>query len=260
MWAMAVSEFFALKLLTLTDIPRGLPARRLASYVFLWPGMNPSVFLGLVPTKMPAATATELAWSLAKIALGLTALAWAIFNARTAPGIWVGWIGMLGLIFTLHFGGFSFLSWAWRRAGVAALPIMRSPARSTSIGEFWGERWNLAFADIARRFLFRPLVRLLGASLAGCTVFLVSGLVHESVISLPAGGGWGGPTLYFMLQALGILAERSGAGRTIGLGSGWLGWCWVLLFTAVPVPILFHRPFVERVVVPMFQQIAAALT
>jgi alginate O-acetyltransferase complex protein AlgI len=259
MWVMAGSEFFALKLLTLTGIPQGVPVWRLASYVFLWPGMKPSEFLGIVPTKQPVAQGTELAWALTKMALGLGGVAWAVVNGKTAPGMWVGWIGMLGLIFTLHFGGFDLLSWAWRRAGVAALPIMKAPLSSTSLGEFWGERWNLAFAEIARRFLFRPLARPLGASLAGCMVFLVSGLVHESVISLPAGGGWGGPTLYFALQALGILFERSAAGRTKGLGSGRLGWAWVLLVTAGPVPLLFHRPFVERVIVPMFQQINALL-
>jgi alginate O-acetyltransferase complex protein AlgI len=257
---MAGSEFFALKLLTLAGTPWDVPAWRLASYVFLWPGMKPSQFLGLAPTKRPVAKGSELARALAKTALGLAGFAWAVVNAKTAPPMWVGWVGMLGIIFTLHFGGFDLLSWAWRRAGVAALPIMKSPMRSTSLGEFWGERWNLAFAEIARRFIFRPLARPLGASLAGSTVFLVSGLVHESVISLPARGGWGGPTFYFVLQAVGIVTERGAAGRRIGLGRGWLGWFWVLLFAAVPIPLLFHRPFVERVIVPMFRQLNAVLS
>jgi hypothetical protein len=259
MWSLAASEFFALKLLTLDGISWNLPPKDLACYLFLWPGMNPNEFLGPAPAKPPKATRIELAWSLSNMALGFTASAWAVSNAVTAPGMWVGWIGMLGLIFTLHFGGFSLLSWAWRRAGVAALPIMNVPLASTSLGEFWGKRWNRAFADIARRFIFRPLTKPLGTTLAGGAVFLVSGLVHESVISLPAGGGWGGPTLYFVLQAVGIALEKSSAGRTIGLGRGWTGRTWMLLFTAVPIPVLFHRPFVERIIVPMFQQIHAML-
>jgi hypothetical protein len=259
MWLMAGSEFLALKLLTLSGIPWGVPAWRLASYIFLWPGMKPSEFLGLAPTKRPVAGGPELARALAKTVLGLAGFVWAVVNAKTASPMWVGWVGMLGIIFTLHFGGFDLLSWAWRRAAVAALPIMKSPMRSTSLGEFWGERWNLAFAEIARRFIFRPLAKPLGARLAGCTVFLVSGLVHESVISLPARGGWGGPTLYFLLQAVGIVSEKGVAARRIGLGKGWIGWAWVLLFAAVPIPLLFHRPFVERVVVPMFQQLHAVL-
>lgn len=257
MGVIASSEFFALKLLTLAGIPWDVPAWRLASYVFLWPGMKPREFLGLVPTRRLNATVPELLRALAKTALGLAGIAWAATNAWTAPTMWVGWIGMLGIIFTLHFGGFDLASWAWRRAGVAALPIMKAPMHSTSLGEFWGERWNLAFAEIARRFIFRPLARPWGPSLAGSTVFLVSGIVHETVVSLPAKGGWGGPTLYFVLQAMGIVSERSVAGRRAGLGKGWRGWTWVLLFAAVPIPLLFHPPFVERVIVPMFRQLNA---
>jgi alginate O-acetyltransferase complex protein AlgI len=259
MWAIAGAEFLALKLLTLAGIPWDVPTGRLASYVFLWPGMKPREFLGLVPAKHPDATAADLAKGLAKTALGLALFSWAVVNARTAAAMWVGWIGMLGIVFTLHFGGFDLLSWAWRKPGVAALPIMRSPMRSTSLSEFWGERWNLAFAEIARRFILRPLARPLGAALAGGAVFLISGIVHETVISVPARGGWGGPTLYFMLQAVGIASEKSATGRRIGLGRGLPGWSWVFLVAAVPIPLLFHPAFVVRVIVPMFQQFNAYL-
>lgn len=139
------------------------------------------------------------------------------------------------------------------------MPIMKNPLRATSLGEFWGERWNLAFAELARRFILRPLARPLGAGMAGSAVFLVSGLVHESVLSLPAGSGWGRPTLYFMLQPLGIFAEKNMAGKRMGLGKGLRGWAWVLLFTVGPIPLLFSPLFVERVIVPMFQQVRAFL-
>jgi hypothetical protein len=46
------------------------------------------------------------------------------------------------------------------------------------------------------------------------------GIVHDAVISLPAGGGYGGPSVFFILQALGMLAERSRFGKSIGPGSG----------------------------------------
>jgi hypothetical protein len=38
---------------------------------------------------------------------------------------------MAGLILLLHFGTFHVLSLAWRRAGVNAQPIMRSPVLAT---------------------------------------------------------------------------------------------------------------------------------
>jgi hypothetical protein len=256
MWAIAGTEFFALKLLTLAGLWKTAPAWRIAAYLLLWPGMNAKAFLTLSLPATRTATGRELAVAMAKLALGLAMTAWTIAHVTTASPLLVGWVGMLGIIFTLHFGLFDLASWAWRRAGVAALPIMRAPVLATSLAEFWGERWNAAFADAARRFLFRPLARRWGATRAGGLVFLVSGLVHETVISLPAHGGWGGPTLYFLLQAAGISLEKSPAGGRLGLGTGWPGWWWMLLVTAWPLPLLFHGPFIERVIVPFFQQIA----
>jgi alginate O-acetyltransferase complex protein AlgI len=256
MWAIAGTEFFALKLLTLAGLWKTAPAWRIAAYLLLWPGMNAKAFLTLSLPATRTATGRELAVAMAKLALGLAMTAWTVAHVTTASHLLVGWVGMLGIIFTLHFGLFDLASWAWRRAGVTALPIMRAPVLATSLAEFWGERWNAAFADAARRFLFRPLARRLGATRAGGLVFLVSGLVHETVISLPAHGGWGGPTLYFLLQAAGISLEKSPAGGRLGLGTGWPGWWWMLLVTALPLPLLFHGPFIERAIVPFFQQIA----
>jgi hypothetical protein len=256
MWTIAGAEFFALKLLTLAGLWRTAPAWRIAAYLLLWPGMNAKTFLTTSLPATRAATGRELAIGLAKLAFGLAMTAWAANHVTTSSHLLVGWVGMLGIIFTLHFGLFDLASWAWRRVGVAALPIMRAPILATSLAEFWGERWNIAFADAARRFLFRPLARRWGATRAGGLVFLVSGLVHETVISLPAHGGWGGPTLYFLLQAAGIRLEKSAVGDRLGLGAGRPGWLWMLLVTAIPLPLLFHVPFIERVIVPLLQQIA----
>ena len=89
---------------------------------------------------------------------------------------------------------------------------MNWPLASVSLGEFWGARWNTAFRDLTYRFLFRPLARRLGprGALSG---FLISGLVHDLVISIPAGGDYGGPTVFFLVQAVGIVTERSRFGR-----------------------------------------------
>ena len=73
-----------------------------------------------------------------------------------------GWVGMVGIVLTLHFGLFHLLSCAWRSAGVEARPLMNDPLASQSVSEFWGRRWNTAFRDLAHRFLFRPLSARLG--------------------------------------------------------------------------------------------------
>lgn len=87
--------------------------------------------------------------------------------------------------------------------------------------------------------------------------FVFSGIVHDAVISVPAGGGYGGPSVFFVLQALGILAERSRRGRRIGLGKGKLGWLFAMLLLVLPAPLLFHPPFVEGIVVPFMRAIEA---
>lgn len=257
MWAVATAEFFALKMLTLSGLWRDAPPARVAAYLMLWPGMDAAAFLGIrAGKKRLVPTAPEWMFAVAKFGAGLVAAAWAVTHAVTAPVLLVGWVGMLGIIFSLHFGLFHLASLLWRSIGVNAAPLMRAPIAAQSLADFWSVRWNAAFADAARRFLGRPLARRWGAMRTGTLIFLVSGLVHESVISLPARGGWGGPTLYFALQAVGVWIEKSALGRRCGLGRGALGWVWVLAVTTAPVPLLFHPPFVTRVIAPFFQMLA----
>jgi alginate O-acetyltransferase complex protein AlgI len=164
---------------------------------------------------------------------------------------------MAGLAFLLHFGAFHLLSCGWRAAGADAKPLMDWPIRSTSLAEFWGRRWNTAFRDLAHRFVFRPLAARLGPRAGLAAGFLASGLVHDLVISVPAGGGYGGPTAHFALQGLGLLAERSALGRAAGLGRGWRGRAFAALVVVGPAGLLFHPPFVRAVVLPFLDVIGA---
>ena len=128
---------------------------------------------------------------------------------------------------------------------------MRNPARSTSLGEFWGRRWNTAFHELANHYAFkalRPSVGMIGATL---TTFLASGLVHELVITVPAGGGYGLPTGYFVVQGIGLASERSALGRSLGLGRGWRGWMFTAVVAAGPAFWLFPPPFMHNVVIAL---------
>jgi Membrane bound O-acyl transferase family len=164
---------------------------------------------------------------------------------------------MVGLILLLHFGTFQIVALLWQSLGVKAEPIMSAPLHSTSLGEFWGKRWNLGFRQLAHELIFRPLYRRLGPETAGFLVFVVSGLIHDLVISLPARGGYGLPTLYFILQGAGVTVERSRFGKRFGLGQGVRGWCFMAAFLTVPVFWLFHPWFVLRVILPFMRAIHA---
>src|SRR6185503_3758525 len=128
---------------------------------------------------------------------------------------------------------------------------------SRSLAEFWGRRWNTGFSGPARSLLHAPLAKGIGPVAATACVFLLSGLVHESVISLPAGGGYGLPTAYFLLQGAGLQIERSRVGRRLGLGRGVRGWAFALLMAAGPALLLFHPVFVREVILPFLAAIGA---
>ena len=259
MWILAVTEFAALKFVTLHGVSNPARRWRVAAYLFLWPGMSARAFIHDRPAAVPAPKAIEMLAALAKTAFGVGLMSWASLHAMNGNPWIVGWVGMLGLIFALHFGVLHLVSWIWRRIGFMAPPLMRAPMAATSLANLWGERWNIAFADAARRFLLRPLARRCGVRPAGAMVFLVSGLVHESVISLPARGGWGGPTLYFLLQGAGLAVEKSAFGLRVGLGSGIRGRLWTLLVAIAPIPLLFHGPFVRNVIVSFYRMLNAVL-
>jgi alginate O-acetyltransferase complex protein AlgI len=127
---------------------------------------------------------------------------------------------------------------------------MNAPLLADSVSDFWGRRWNTAFRDLTHRFLFRPLTVRFGPRTALVAGFVFSGLVHELAISVPADGGYGGPTVFFCLLAAALFVERSRLGRWLGLGHGWRGWLFAALVLVAPAGLLFHPPFIRNVVLP----------
>jgi alginate O-acetyltransferase complex protein AlgI len=168
----------------------------------------------------------------------------------------IGAAGFAGIILLLHFGLFHLLALAWRRAGVAVQPMMDRPFAATSLSDFWGRRWNRAYRHISFEYFFRPLVRWLGPSIGTLLAFIISGLIHESVISFPAGAGYGGPTVYFAIQGLALLLERTGPVRRI-MHNPLCGWFYTAVFVLGPAGLLFHVPFLTRVIAPFLELIGA---
>ena len=260
MWLMAFALFIGCKWLTLGRAIQGtgrISPFRAAAYLLAWPGMDAARFLSpdLAPPRPRGLTARSAVHAGARILFG----AFLLFVAarHSAVPLLAGWIGMIGMILILHFGVFDLSSAAWRALRVDAPPLMDRPLRSTSVSEFWGRRWNAAFNDLAVRLVFRPAARRSGIVGATWLAFTVSGLIHELVISLPAGAGFGLPTAYFLTQALGISAERSSVGKLLKLNRGVPGWLFTMLIVAGPAYWLFHPPFVRRVILPFMHAIGA---
>jgi alginate O-acetyltransferase complex protein AlgI len=260
MWLLAASIFFGFKVLTWCLAPRqGVPLWRQLAYLFAWPGMDAERFLRPADRPRTSAGSTH-EWSRAALNFAVGAsLFWTAQHwvPRSSP-VALGWAGMIGVVLMLHFGSFQLLSCFWRSLGVDAPPLMNRPLRSTSVTEFWGRRWNTAFRDLTYRFLFRPLQPRVGPRAALLIGFIASGIIHDIVISLPARGGYGGPTLFFAIQPVAILIERSSAGRSLGLMRGWPGWLFTAVALLAPAPLLFHDPFLTRIVLPFMKAFGAA--
>jgi hypothetical protein len=236
MWALSFAIFGGVKWLTWWRArARMHPAAwRSFAYLAAWPGMDAESFLDASQHAAPPSAISWL-WAAMETALGVILL-WIV--ARKIPAadpLLRGWTGMFGLILILHFGTFQLIGLAWQSFGVKAEPIMSSPARSTSLAEFWGQRWNLGFHQLSYELIFRPFHRRLGAAAAGLLVFFASGLIHDLVISVPARAGYGLPTAYFVLQGMGIQLERTKTGKRLGLRKGWRGWLFTAVFVTVPV-------------------------
>ena len=256
MWLLAFAIFFGCKWITWHGVDRAAVSRiRSLAYLMAWPGMDAREFL----TQTPIGHVHSADWARAagKTILGLGLLLLAARGTVESPFIagWAGWVGMTGTILALHFGVFKVLALLYSAAGIAAKPLMRSPVLAVSLSDFWGNRWNVGFNQLAYDLVFRPLVHTIGVARSTFLVFIVSGLVHDLVISLPARGGYGLPTVYFALQGIAVLFERSRAGRALGLRRGWRGRLFMLVVTISPVPILFHSAFVTNIVLPMLQAI-----
>ncbi len=255
MWLLAVAIFTGCKWQTWWEMHVGRRDqwRRSVAYLLLWPGMDAEKFLQH-GSRARRVSPREWSGALIKTAAGVASITAAKHLLPTHPFA-AAWVCMIGLVLLLHFGVFYLIALTWQSIGICADPIMQHPIASQSLGEFWGKRWNLGFRALSHKLVFRPLQRRHGTVAATFAAFLASGMVHDIVISVPARGGYGLPTMYFFLQGVGVVLERSRLGKQFGLGSGVRGGIWMAVFTLGPVFFLFHPWFISGVMVPFLRAI-----
>jgi alginate O-acetyltransferase complex protein AlgI len=238
--------------------PRLTPLRWFGFAVF-WLGMRPALFATAGgPARPGAGRLIEQGLKHLLLGAGLVALARlaCVFSPSYVPEAAVRILTtallLVGLSLIIHFGVCDLLAGAWRLAGAECRSLFRSPLRSQSLTEFWGRRWNLGFSEMTAVIVYRPLVARLGQGPATFAAFLFSGVLHEVAISVPVGAGYGLPLSYFTLHGLLVLAERAldRAGRPVERPV-WRGRLWTFGWLVLPLPLLFHPPFLRGVVWPL---------
>jgi hypothetical protein len=259
MWLLAVAIFAGCKWQTWWEaraggrVPRNWKLN--VAYFVLWPGMDTREFFDDTAGKHPIRPSEWLS-AIAKTLAGIALIRVGTREIFLGHPLLGGWLGMVGLVLFLHFGTFHMVALAWQRAGIGVKPIMQKPLASRSLGELWGKRWNLGFRALSHTWFFQPLQKRWGLIAGTLGAFLASGLLHDLVISIPARAGYGRPTAYFLLQGLGVIAERSQTGQRLGLARSARGWLWTALIAAGPVYVLFHPWFVLRIIVPFLHAFA----
>jgi hypothetical protein len=257
MWGLVTIIYGVAKLATWACCsPTAAPLWKHVGYLVAWPGMDVDAFLNERCTSK--ATLGEWCFAVCKTVGGvfLVLIVCPLLARAGVPPFAVGWAGMLGIVFALHFGLFHLISCAWRALDVNAVPIMNWPIVARDLTDFWSRRWNLAFRDLANRFVFRPFIPRVGPAGALLASFVASGLIHDLAISVPAGGGYGLPTLYFLLQGIAILVQRSRHGFALHLAGGVRGWLFTAAVLVLPCPLLFHSWFIYRVIIPFLQAVS----
>ncbi len=256
MWTLAFAIYAGFKWLTYREaLIQGLtvPTTTRWLYLLCWPGMSLKEFAEAPPGKPCVSSVPPWLAPTVKTLLG-AGLIWLAVPAVSADAWLVrGWVGMVGLIMMLHFGTFHLLALALQAAGLNARANMQAPLLATSLADFWGRRWNTAFNVLADRYGFRPLTPRIGPRAALAVVFLASGLLHEAVITLPARGGYGLPTAYFVLQSAGLFIERAPLIRR----RPWLKRLFAWLILLAPIGCLFPPVFVHNVILPMLEAFGA---
>ena len=215
----------------------------------VWPGVRPDLFAGSSEHGKPDEGTFLVGYTYLFVGAIL------VFVSLLVPPI-IGvvhstWLLLFGLLAFVHMGIGRLLPFGLRWVGYPVPPLFNDPLKSTSVGDFWSDRWNRPFVNMNRLFLTGPLSSRIGIAGAAALAFLVSGFLHELAISYPAGAGWGLPFLYFLVQGLLYTAEKTVFPELDGRPV--LGRVWTYLAVLIPLPLLFHAPFRTTFLVPVIE-------
>jgi hypothetical protein len=251
-----ISTFWSLKLVVVNNhlgkVNR-LTFIQWCVFCYGWFGMNPSPFK-YFPGKAFPDYLFHIKKGISRIIIGLLLINLAYwYHSYSNHSVTITYIVhtcyLVGLSLILHFGLLNINTGLLRMKGVNVSVLFNNPIKSKTLQEFWSRRWNLAFVELTTLAVLRPLKKRYGQNIAFWASYVFSGLLHELAISLPVRSGYGLPFLYFIIQAALILGIEKYIIKPDTSSFKRLVWLMVCLF--LPMPILFHQPFIRGVILPL---------
>jgi hypothetical protein len=215
----------------------------------VWYGMQPLQFLRGQKTAPGAPVPTVYGFFL-NVATGV-ALVWGVplVLPGATPLVLRFWIALVGFTFLFLIARLDFYGLIFRAMGFAVEKVWHCPVAATTLGEFWGQRWNRIVSGFLREVVFFPVARRVGARAALFAVFVYSGVYHEFV-SFMSGSGYGGPLLYFLLQYVGVSIENVRPIRRHLQARPWIGRAWTLAVVVLPVGLFLNQALVDEYLMP----------
>jgi len=248
-------------------------------FFFVWPGMRTSSFTntekagvspcGEAPSKfywsldapVNDTWKKDLAWGVLFAILG--ALLCVPVKVLSVAG-WSATAGLLALpalSMMGHVGALRMLRGAMRAVGYEVEQLFVDPLLATSLGDFWGKRWNIAFSDMNRAVFVAAIKSALKefttagretAALAGIfTSFVASALMHEIGITVPVLSGFGGPSLYFVMQGAFVVIEKQRPVAKWLEKHTMLARVWVMAALTIPISVCFVEKFRSEIALPL---------
>ncbi len=258
MLAIISTTLFAMKSIVLVETYKGKPGLNYFQQLAFsagWFGMRPTLFETL-PSAPLGNIGRLVLKGISRIVIGMLLLFLSVklFDQENFQYAVSSLLALVGMSFILHFGILNLSAASWRALGVDCRELFKSPGLSMSLNEFWGKRWNLAFSEMTARVIYRPLKDKLGKGTAVFGAFLFSGLLHELAISVPVRAGYGLPMLYFCLHGFLMLAEAKVVLVKKILLHKVAARIWVVTWLVLPMPLLFHKEFMGKIVFPLTNQ------
>ncbi len=255
MIAIASLQLLSMKVIVMVESysgKNGLNVLQWLAFSLGWFGMRPQLFEAF-PAK-PLSGVIPFVWKgISRIIIGILLLILSVYLQKNYSDVYFLYevVMLVGLSFILHFGILNLSTASWRFSGVDVKELFRSPYKATSLKEFWGKRWNMAFSEMTAIVVYKPLKLHYGISLAMIASFLVSGALHEIAISFPVETGYGLPFLYFVLHGLAMYAEDKSAAVKQITAHPVFSHVWVFASLILPMPLLFHHTFITEVAQPL---------